>query len=139
MSHYVVKLASGELVYGTIDESETDKKMIVLHNPLIWEDYETDDGRVGSALVNYMVGTTEAKVPIAIAGITSMAAMSQTFANFYDVAVAVQKITDEAYKEKLVHMTKKMLGMVIEYQARQHADKTGDIVMHPTDSDTTIH
>lgn len=139
MSHYIVKINSGELVYGTVDSKETDKDMLILNNPLVWEDYEMEDGRVGSALVKYITGSAESKIPISVKSITSMALMSESFAEFYDVAVAVQQITDEAYQEKLQSMTRKMVGMVIDYQNRTHADKTGDIVFSPTDSDNTIH
>jgi hypothetical protein len=68
-----------------------------------------------------------------------MAVMSETFSNFYDVAVEVQKITDEAYQEKLQYMTKKMLGLVIEYQNKRHATNTGDLVFTAVDTDITIH
>jgi hypothetical protein len=139
MTHYVLKLSSGELVYGTVDDKKSDKKMLVLNDPLIWEDYESEDGRTGSALVKYMVGAGEEQIPIAIASITSMSTMSDHFANFYDVAVAVQRITDEAYRERLMSMTRGMLGLVIEYQNKQHADSTGGLVMSPSDSDSTIH
>ena len=139
MSHYAVKITSGEIVYGTVDEDGTDSKMIVLNNPLVWEDYETEDGRMGSALVKYLTGSNEEKIPIAIASIVSMATMSETFSHFYDVAVQVQKITDESYQERLVHMTKKMVGLVIDYQNTKHPDDTGGIVFSPSESDTTIH
>ena len=139
MSHYAVKITSGEIVYGTVDEDGTDSKMIVLNNPLVWEDYETEDGRMGSALVKYLTGSNEEKIPIAISSIVSMATMNETFSHFYDVSVQVQKITDESYQERLVHMTKKMVGLVIDYQNRKHADDTGGIVFSPSDSDTTIH
>lgn len=138
MSHYIVKLTSGELVYGTIDEKETDKKMLVLNNPLIWEEYETEDGRMGSALVRYITGTPENKVPVAISAIVSMVTMGDAFINFYDAAVAVQKITEEAYEERLVHMTQRMVSLVMDYQNRAHADQTGDLVIS-SNSDITIH
>lgn len=140
MSHYAVKITSGEIVYGTFDEPNLGDKMIVINNPLIWEDYEAEDGRVGSALVKYITGTDEDQVGISISSIISVSAMNEEFTRFYDVAVEVQKITDEAYKEKLQYMTRRMLSLVIEYQNKQHAENTGDIVFtSPTDTDTTIH
>jgi hypothetical protein len=137
MSHYVIKIASGEVIYGTV-ENELEKKMLVVNNPLVWEDYESEDGRVGSALVNYLVGTTEKSIPIAVSSIISMASMSDAFTNFYEVAVKVQEITDEAYKEKLVHMTRKMMGLVMEYQDKAKASSSGGLVIS-ADSDSTIH
>lgn len=139
MSHFIVKLTSGEFVYGTVDPKEKDDKMLVINNPLVWEEYEMEDGRTGSALVKYVVGTKETQVPIAITSITSIVTMSQSFEDFYEAAVAVQKITDEAYDEKLSHMTKKMVSLVIDYQARSHASDTDGIVVSLKDSDTTIH
>lgn len=139
MSHYVIKITSGELVYGVVDEKATDKKILILQNPLVWEDYESEDGRTGSALVNYITGAKENKIPISTSSIISMSLMTDTFANFYDVAVAVQKITDAAYKEKLEHMTRKMRTMVIDYQDKAYADETGSLIVSSTDTDTTIH
>jgi hypothetical protein len=86
------KLSSGELVYGTVDDKKSDKKMLVLNDPLIWEDYESEDGRTGSALVKYMVGAGEEQIPIAKLPSLSMSTMSDHFANFYDVAVEVQRL-----------------------------------------------
>jgi hypothetical protein len=106
---------------------------------MIWEDYETEDGRLGSALVKFITGCSESQVPIAVKSIISMSLLNDAFINFYEVSVEVSKITDEAYQEKLQYMTRKMINLVIDYQNQRHADETGDIVFSPTDSDTTIH
>jgi hypothetical protein len=139
MSHFILKLTSGEFVYGTINPLELDEKMLVIDNPLVWEDYEMEDGRHGTALVKYMTGTKETKIPIAISAVVSMAAMSPSFENMYEAAVAVQKITDESYDEKIVYMTKRMIDLVMDYQAREQAAKTDGIIMTAADTDTTIH
>jgi hypothetical protein len=139
MSHYVVKISSGELVYGTANKEDADTKMLILNNPLIWEDYETEDGRMGSALVRFITGGKESRIPIASESIISISLMTEEFSKFYDASVEVQKITDEAYKENLHHMTKKMVGLIIEYQNAAQAYKTGELVVSPKDTDHTIH
>lgn len=138
MSHFILKLTTGEFVYGVIDLDNTDKNMVTLENPLTWEDYETSDGGHGSALVKYCVGTKDKQIPISSASIISMVAMSTQFSSFYDAAVEVNKITDEAYDEKLLSMTKRMQGMVLDFKAKFIADETGGLVAYSTDSDT-IH
>lgn len=138
MSHFILKLTSGEIVYGTVDLNSGDKKMIIVKNPLIWEEYESPDGYVGTALVKYLNGTAETQIPLAITSIVSMASMSPTFSQFYDAAVAVQKITDEAYDEKIAHMTKKMKALVTDYQSKVDASQFDGLVAFPTDTDS-IH
>lgn len=140
MNHFILKLTNGELVYGVVDPDNTDKKMVTLENPLTWEEYETSEGGTGSALVKFCVGTKETKLPIAATSITSMALMSDRFAHFYDAAVAVNVITDEAYDEKLAYMTKQMIGLVMDYQAKAESeDNSGALVSYSTDSSNTIH
>jgi hypothetical protein len=140
MSHYILKLTSGDIVYGIIDLDKTDKKMVVLENPLTWEDYETEDGRVGSALVKYMTGTDETKIPIATSSIVSMCTMSEKFTNYYEAAAACQAITDEAYAEKLVQMTNRMIELVQDYRAKEAVEELGPdaLVAYKTDTNT-IH
>ncbi len=138
MSHFIVKLTSGEAVYGILDEENTDSKMLTLKNPLVWEEYENSEGQVGSVLVKYIVGTDESEIAIATTGLVSMAAMSDQFAKYYDMAVECQKITDQSYAERLKHMTKKMANVIIEYQAKVLSDATDGLIAYRTDLDT-IH
>ena len=139
MNHYIVKLITGEFVYGVLDTENTDKKMIIMENPLTWEEYDSPDGVSGSALVKFVSGTRDSSVPIATHSIISITAMSDAFTDFYDAAVAVQKITDEAYDDKIRYMTRKMCSLVMDYQAQAHADETNGIVGYSTDTDITIH
>lgn len=142
MSHYILKLTSGEFVYGIIDTIKTDKKMVVLENPLTWEEYETGDGQIGSALVKFVNGSSETSIPIATTAIVSISKMSKVFEDFYDAAVACQQITDEAYDEKISFMTRKMIGLVMEYQAKAAADALGKdsiVAFKKPDSDITFH
>lgn len=139
MSHFILKLTSGENVYCVLDMKDADKKMVIVENPMIWEEYENPEtGQVGTALVKYLNGTAEYKIPVALSSIISIAAMSTAFANFYDAAVAVSKITDEAYDERLASMTSRMIALVMDYQDKAHAEKTGELVISSSDT-TTIH
>lgn len=138
MSHFVLKLTSGENVYGVLDIKTADKKMVTIENPMIWEEYESPDGHIGTALVKYITGTKETRVPIALSSIISIAAMSDTFSKFYDAAVVVSKITDEAYNERIVSMTNRMVNLIIDYQDKAQAEKTGELVISSSDTDT-IH
>jgi hypothetical protein len=113
--------------------------MVVIQNPLTWHEYESEEGSAGSALVKYMQGTSENEVPIAITSITSMAKMSPLFENFYDAAVAVQQITDEAYNENIAYMTSRMCDLVMDYQDRMQAMSTDEIVISHKSTNTTIH
>lgn len=135
MNHFIVKLTSGEFVYGTIEDTKS-KGMIIVKNPLTWQEYENEEGHLGSALVKYMTGTEEEEVPISTTSITSMARMSPTFEDFYEAAVAVQKITEEAYNENISFMTIRMIDLVMDYQDKHHAHTTGELV---ASSKSTIH
>ena len=77
MSHFIIKLVSGEFVYGKVKSAET--KMLTIENPLVWEDYISQDGSAGSAMVKYITGSDEKVIPIATNAVVSMAAMSPTF------------------------------------------------------------
>jgi hypothetical protein len=138
MNHFILKLLSGENVYGVIKEKCSSSKMVIIENPMVWEEYEGPDGITGSALVKYLNGTQESSIPISSSSITSMATMSGTFSDFYDAAVEVSKITDESYDERISHMTRKMKSMITDYHARMIADATGEIIGYRTDIDT-IH
>lgn len=139
MSHYILKLSSGEFVYGVINPKKSDQKIITMHNPMVWEEYTTQDGYTGTALVRYMTGTTEEIIPISTSHVTSMAKMSETFSGYYDAAVACNKITDESYEEKLAYMTKKITEMVVDHQLKVQAAKTGGIAFTENDISDTIH
>lgn len=139
-NHFIVKISTGEFVYGEIDLENTDKKMVTLKNPLVWEEYETADGYSGTALVKYMNGSKDKKIPIATSSIVSMSQMDKTFSEFYDAAVACQQITDEVYNEKLRHQTKKMIGLVLDYQAKAAAAELDGLIITPLDTDNpTFH
>jgi hypothetical protein len=141
MSHFILKLTSGESVYGVIDLDKMEKKMVVIKNPLVYEEYESPEGHTGTALVKYMGGTADNAIPIATASITSMAEMSAAFSRYYDAAVAIQEITDQAYQERLGVMTKRMLAMVSDFQEQAIAASLGKdvIVAFPSDTEDTIH
>jgi hypothetical protein len=139
MSHFILKLTSGENVYGVLDMGSVDKKMVIVENPMVWEEYENPEtGQTGTALVKYLTGTAESKIPVALSSIISMAAMSDTFSNFYDAAVAVAKIMDDAYDERIAGMTHKMVDLIIDYQDKAQAEKTGELVISSSNT-TTIH
>jgi hypothetical protein len=132
---------SGENVYGVVESLKSDPKMLIIKNPLIWEDYDTPDGYTGSALVKFMAGTSESSIPISISSIVSIANMSPEFSKFYDAAVSVQKITDEAYAEKLLDMTRRMKEMIAGYNEKAQAASFGRdaLVAFPLDTEDTIH
>jgi hypothetical protein len=135
MSHYIIKLTSGETVYGMISEP-TKGTMVVVKDPLVWEEYETEDGG-GTALVRYIAGTDEEDIPINKNCIVSMAGMSEEFKDFYDAAVGIQKETNGAYSKKIASMAERMKHYLMDMQAKRHSIDTDDIVAWQTDN--TIH
>jgi hypothetical protein len=140
MSHFILKLTSGEFVYGVLDENIKEKGMVILQNPLTWQEYSDDEGRLGSALVKYVNGTSENKIPISVSAIMSMAKMSPIFEEFYEAAVAIQQITDESYNENISLMTSRMYDLVVDYQDRKQALITNELVISSKkSSNTTIH
>lgn len=136
MSHYILKLVTGEFVYGKIDIDNTDKKMVSLTNPLVWEEYTSEDGQSGTAMVKYVTGTHEDTIPIATSSIISMATMSEPFTAFYEAAVGITKISDQNYDAKLADMTARMKLMINDHHARKTAKETDELVSYSTD---TIH
>jgi hypothetical protein len=142
MNHFIIKLASGEFVYGMIDEDTVSSKMLVVNNPLTWEEYINEDGMSSSTLTKFCTGSDEEDVPINSSHVVSITAMSPTFARFYDSAVALQKIIEPSYNSKLEAMTNRMFSAVSDHYAKQVQQETGGIVAYypyPEDSDNTIH
>lgn len=139
-SHYVIKLITGESLYATL--GKTEKDVLVVKNPMMWEDYVSEDGMVGSTLVKYVTGSDEKDIPISKTAVISMAKMSNTFINFYDAAVAMTDITVKSYELKLKQITKSMVNRVSEYYATRVQLETNDIVAYPiipADDKDTIH
>lgn len=139
MNHFIIKLTSGEFVYGVINDELKEKNMVVVQNPLTWHEYDDDEGNSGSALIKFINGSSDTEIPIATTSIISMARMSTAFENFYEAAVAVQQITDTAYEENIIRMTNRMCDMVLDFQDRQQAISTDELVISHRSSNTTIH
>lgn len=140
MSYFIIKLTTGEFVYGTLSTEKEEKGMVIVNNPLTWQEYSDDEGYMGSALVKFINGTSETQVPIATSHIISMAKMSPVFEEYYEAAVAVQEITRESYEESLVNMTSRMCDLVLDYQDRMQSMHTDELVISSKrSSNTTLH
>lgn len=141
MNHFIIKLITGEVVYGKLSENSIEKKMLIIHDPLVWEEYTNEDGYRGASLVKFCTGSDENEVPIINSAVISMNRMSATFAKFYDAAVVTQMFTETQYQVKLKQMTNRMHNYINDYYAYNHSKDTGDIVMYPTlpDTEDTIH
>ena len=137
MSHFIVKLVNGDTVYGIVTVDSSDKKIMLVEHPLVWEDYETTDGAYGSALVKYFTGSDEDTIAIPSTAVVSIALMSPVFQKFYESALTIQALSDKAYDDKIRYMTAKMNDLIVEQYAKDLADKTGELVEYSTDLDTT--
>jgi hypothetical protein len=141
MNHFIIRLITGEVVYGKLSSDSIETKMIIIHDPLTWEEYVSEEGHSSSALVRFCNGTDETEIPIVNTAVISMSRMSKDFTNFYDSAVALQKATEKQYSKRLRQMTDRMHAVLNDYWASSVSAETGDIVCYPIqpDSEDTIH
>lgn len=145
MSHFIIKLITGDTIYGKIQPSQAEgEQMVIVEDPLEWEEFYTEEGYPATTLVRYCAGSDETEIPIARSAIISMAAMSDDFIDFYDAAIGMTDISANSYKVKLRGMTCNMRNKLEAYHALQIQEETGDLVQYqihsPYDTDTdTIH
>lgn len=145
MSHFIIKLVTGDTIYGKIQPSQAEgEQMVIVADPLEWEEFYTEEGYPASTLVRYCAGSDETEIPLARTAIISMAAMSEDFIKFYDAAVGMTDISAVAYRSKLRSMTCNMMNKLEAYHATQIQQETGDLVQYQLhslyDLDTdTIH
>ena len=143
-NHFVIKLITGDTLYGTISTDDATEGMLIVNDPLIWEEYYNEDGYPASTLVRYCSGSDESEIPIARTAIISMAAMSEDFAEFYDAAVGMTEMSHDIYKSKLQTMTCSMRNKISAYHAAKLLEDTDDLVVYnlfgmPTKDTNTIH
>ena len=145
MSHFIIKLITGDTIYGKMQPSQKEgEQMVIVEDPLQWEEFYTEEGYPASTLTRYCSGSDETEIPIARSAIISMAAMNEDFADFYDAAVGMTDMSAAGYKVKLRGMTCNMLNKLQAYHAAQIQEETGQLVQYQLhdlyDLDTdTIH
>lgn len=139
--HFIIKLITGEMIYGKVNTDQSDNKVVIVKDPLMWEEYYNEDGAVGSTLIKYCTGTHEREVPFTNSSIISMNKMSKPFENFYDAAVEIQLLYESAYDNKLKQMTNRMRNTLLSHMAFIKQKETDELVgWIPYDSeDNTLH
>jgi hypothetical protein len=130
-NYFVIKLSTGDTVYARVEAKQPEGKMVIVEDPLIWEEFFTEDGYSASTLVRYCSGSDEREVPISRNAIVSMAAMSPDFSAFYEAAVGMTDMTADIYKHKLQDMTHSMMNKLSAYHAQKVQRETGDLVSFP--------
>lgn len=141
MNYYILKLTSGDVIYGMIDEDTISENFLVVSHPMMWEEFYDDEGHASNSLVKYISGTDEEDIPVQSSNIISMALMSKEFIEFYDAALMLQSLSSAPYKKKLLETASRMRAAYNKHTASQIQKATGDIVAYyAAESDSgTIH